>query len=97
MLCFEFIRSIYFNTKKAHHWPPIVVVIQFISYFQVKTFLSTEIGEDAPKDIDFRVGLITNMAANQTVGINDPKKRLSEEMDTHEPKTKKTKSEKIDM
>lgn len=37
------------------------------------------------------------MAANQTVAINDPKKRLSEETDTNEPKTKKSKSEKIDM
>lgn len=58
---------------------------------------SAEIGEDAPKDIDFRVGLMTNMAANQSVAIGDPKKRLSDETDLNEPKTKKTKSEKIDM
>lgn len=60
-------------------------------------FYFAAIGEDAPKDIDFRVGLMTNMAANQSVSIGDSTKRLSEEIDTNEPKTKKSKSEKIDM
>lgn len=40
---------------------------------------------------------MTNIAANQLVTIGDSKKRLSEETDLNEPKTKKTKSEKIDM
>ncbi|XP_055310467.1 uncharacterized protein LOC129573660 isoform X3 [Sitodiplosis mosellana] len=58
---------------------------------------SPQIGEDAPKDIDFRVGLMTNMSANQAVTVSDTKKRLSEETDLNEPKNKKTKSEKIDI
>ncbi|XP_055310465.1 uncharacterized protein LOC129573660 isoform X2 [Sitodiplosis mosellana] len=59
--------------------------------------LDKQIGEDAPKDIDFRVGLMTNMSANQAVTVSDTKKRLSEETDLNEPKNKKTKSEKIDI
>lgn len=60
-------------------------------------FIFTEFIGDTPKDIDFRVGLLPNIAANQSAIVNDAKKRVSEEMDLNEPKSKKTKSEKIDM
>lgn len=52
---------------------------------------------DSPKDIDLRVGMPPSIAANQSTIVNDTKKRVSEEMDLNEPKSKKTKSEKIDM
>lgn len=57
-----------------------------------------ELFDDAPKDVDFRVGLIPNMpTSSQAAPIVDTKKRLSEDSDPNEPKSKKTKSEKIDM
>lgn len=52
---------------------------------------------DSPKDIDLRVGMPPSITANQSTTVNDTKKRVSEEMDLNEPKSKKTKSEKIDM
>lgn len=52
--------------------------------------------DESPKDVDFRMGIMPNISANQTTTIVDSKKRLSDENDMIEPKTKKTKSEKID-
>lgn len=73
---------------------PIIKLMLIIYLF---IFFVLEFGE-APKDIDFRVGLMPNIAANQTsAAILESKKRLSEELESAESKAKKAKSEKIDM
>lgn len=59
------------------------------------SFVILELFEDASKDVDFRVGLMPT--SSQPAAIADAKKRLSEESDSTGPKSKKTKSEKIDM
>lgn len=57
-----------------------------------------ELFEDASKDVDFRVGLMPNIStSSQPAPIVDTKKRLSEDSDSTGPKSKKTRSEKIDM
>lgn len=61
-------------------------------------FCILELFEDASKDVDFRVGLMPNIpTSSQPAPIADTKKRLSEDSDSNGPKSKKTKSEKIDM
>lgn len=57
----------------------------------------TEFVEDSPKDVDFRVGLIPNIAANQPTPGVELKKRANEDSEMTEQKIKKSKSEKIDM
>lgn len=74
-----------------------------ISYFLFFcfSFLCSHFSEsssDIPKDVDLRTELLPSIAANQTTTINDPKKRVSSDEHTaDEPKSKKSKSEKIDM
>lgn len=66
-------------------------------HFEI-AFTSLSILVDASKDVDFRVGLMPNIpTSSQPTSIVDAKKRLSEESDSNGPKSKKTKSEKIDM
>lgn len=68
-------------TKKNHIFNPI--------------FTNLEFNDAASKDIDLRVGILPTIV--NVTSPSDIKKRISDEQSSEEPKSKKSKSEKIDL
>lgn len=83
----------------------LVELLLMLMYCTCKLFPPVGSNE-AAKDIDLRVGILPATAATAATAIVaggptaspiEPKKRLSTEQSADEPKSKKSKSDKIDM
>lgn len=95
------------TTEKTKSWNDDLIKLLMLMYCTCNLFPSVEFNEAGAKDIDLRVGILpvtvsTTAAVACVTGVtttspNEPKKRLSVEPSADEPKSKKSKSDKIDM